>query len=59
MDIVDIRKRKSNLEDEIVQMLNNFKTETSCDILAIDIDAYWQTSSHGRVVDNIKLDIKI
>jgi len=58
MDISVIKQRKSNLESEITQMLNNFEKETSCNIYGVELGTYYHYPQ-GRVIDNVKLDIRI
>jgi hypothetical protein len=58
MDITEIKKRKVNLEEEITKMLNNFQTETSCNIASVKINICWEYRT-GHFINNTSLETVI
>jgi len=58
MDIVNIKQRKRNLEEEITKLLNSFHNETSCDVIDISIGKTWEYGK-SMIINNIKLDVRI
>lgn len=58
MYIQEIKQRKENVENEIKNLLNNFKKDTSLDVSDININSLWQYPE-GFIIYQVKLNIKI